>query len=185
MVDIMGHIAFGLLFAVPAWFVWGRRASAAFVGLAAVAALLPDVDLWLQWLLPGVIHHHGVMHTVVFVVLASVVLGGIVAVTLNGRLNDWIDDEYFGTQRLFTFSFAAILAGSLSHLVADMLSAPDISTPIEPFWPLFNKPWAVDLVWYNAWWINVGFLALMVVLHLILAYTTTSSGRREDRSSVE
>jgi len=61
----------------------------------------------------------------------------------------------------------------VSHLVADMLSAPDISTPIEPFWPFFDKLWSVDLVWYNAMWINFGFLSAMIVVHLALAYLTT------------
>lgn len=59
-----------------------------------------------------------------------------------------------------------------------MLSAPDISTPIEPLWPLAEWTWGVDLVWYNAWWINAGFLAVMVGAHLAAAYATTPAGER-------
>jgi len=60
-----------------------------------------------------------------------------------------------------------------------MLSAPDISTPIEPFWPFFDKLWSVvDLVWYNAMWINFGFLSAMIVVHLALAYLTTLPDHR-------
>ncbi|WP_227015060.1 hypothetical protein [Natronorubrum aibiense] len=45
MIDLMGHVAFGLLLTLPAWHFWNDRASVAFVVLAAVASLLPDIDL--------------------------------------------------------------------------------------------------------------------------------------------
>jgi membrane-bound metal-dependent hydrolase YbcI (DUF457 family) len=178
MVDITGHIAFGLLFAVFAWFVWDRRAAATFVGLAVIASLLPDIDLWLTKLFPAEFHHHGVTHTVLFAVLASVVGGALVAWLLAGPIDDWVESERFDRKSLFVFSTGAFLAGSLSHLVADMLSAPDISTPIEPFWPFFDKPWSVDLVWYNAFWINFGFIAVMILIHLALAYYSDPGDHR-------
>lgn len=185
MVDITGHIAFGLLFAVFAWFVWDRRASVVFVALAVVASLLPDIDLWLTKLFPAQFHHHGVTHTVLFAVLASVVGGAIIATLFAGPIDEWIDSERFDRGSLFVFSMGALLAGSLSHLVADMLSAPDISTPIEPFWPFFDKPWSVDVVWYNDFWINYGFIALMIVVHLALAYVTTPKEHRYRLSPTE
>jgi membrane-bound metal-dependent hydrolase YbcI (DUF457 family) len=178
MVDIMGHIAFGLLFASVAWFLWDDRASVAFVALAVVASLLPDVDLWLSKLFPAQVHHHGVTHTVLFVAVVSLVAAGILTLTLGDRIDDWIESERFDRSSLFLFLSGGLLAGGLSHLVADMLSAPDISTPIEPFWPFFDKPWAVDLVWYNATWINLGFLAVMITVHLALAYATTPPDHR-------
>lgn len=178
MVDIMGHVAFGLLFALPAWFLWDDGASVAFIGLAVVGSLLPDVDLWLARWFPEQVHHHGVTHTVLFVTVVSVLVGGVVAFLFTRRVDDWIESEQFDRSRLFLFSFLGFWAGSLSHLVADMLSAPDISTPIEPFWPVFDKPWSLDLVWYNATWINAGFLVVMVALHLSLAYLTTPANRR-------
>ena len=178
MVDIMGHIAFGLFFAVVAWFIWDDRASVAFIGLAVVASLLPDIDLWLSKLFPAEVHHHGVTHTVLFVTIASLVGGAILAGLFSRRIDAWIESERFDRSSLFVFLSGGFLAGSLSHLVADMLSAPDISTPIEPFWPFFDKPWSVDLVWYNATWINLGFLAVIVVVHLALAYFTTPPDHR-------
>lgn len=178
MVDVTGHIAFGLLFAVGAWFLWDDRASVAFVCLAAVASLLPDVDLWLTKLFPAEIHHHGVTHTVLFAGVASVVGGALVVGLFGRRFDDWIPSERFDQASLFVFVTAGLLAGSLSHLVADMLSAPDIAKPINPFWPFFDKPWAVDVVWYNAAWINVGFFVVMVVIHALLAYATTPADHR-------
>jgi formate/nitrite transporter FocA (FNT family) len=178
MVDITGHIAFGLLFAVVAWFIWDDRASVAFVALAVVASLVPDIDLWLSKLFPAEVHHHGVTHTVLFVTIASLVGGAILAGLFSRRIDDWIESERFGRSSLFVFLSGGFLAGGLSHLVADMLSAPDISTPIEPFWPFFDKPWAVDVVWYNATWINFGFLGTMILVHLALAYLTTPPDHR-------
>jgi formate/nitrite transporter FocA (FNT family) len=173
MVDITGHLAFGLLFAIPAWFLWNRRASVAFVGLAVITSLLPDIDLWLQKLFPGAVHHHGVTHTVLFVTIASIVGGAIVAGLFTDKIDSWIDSERFSAKSLFVFSTVAFWLGGVSHVTADMLSAPDISTPIEPFWPFFDKPWSVDLVWYNAFWINFGFFAVMILLHVALAYWST------------
>jgi len=178
VVDITGHLAFGLLFALPAWHVLDDRASIGFIALTVVAALLPDIDLWLQTLFPSEFHHHGVTHTVLFAVGASLVGGTVVAGLLRQRVDDWIDDEHVGTRRLFRIAAVAVLAGTLSHVFADILSAPDISTPIEPFWPFFAMPWTIDLVWYNAVWINYGFFAVMVVTHVVVAYLTTPVDRR-------
>jgi MFS family permease len=133
IVDITGRIAF-------AWFVRDRRAAATFVGLAVIASLLPDIDLWLTELFPAEFHHHGVTHTVVFAVLASVVGGALVAWLLAGPIDDWTDSERFDWRSLFVLSTGAFLAGNRSHIVADVLSAPDTSTPIEPFWPFFDEP---------------------------------------------
>jgi membrane-bound metal-dependent hydrolase YbcI (DUF457 family) len=178
MVDLTGHIAFGLLFAVPAWFLWHKRTAVAFVGLTAVASLLPDIDLWLQRFFPGEFHHHGVTHTVLFAVVAALVGGTLVALLLSRPVDEWVEGERFDRSSLFVFSTLAFLLGGLSHVFADMLSAPDISTPIEPFWPFFEKPWSVDLVWYDAWWINAGFITVMIVVHIVLTYATTPSEHR-------
>lgn len=178
MVDLAGHVAFGLLFALPAWLVWNERASIGYIALAMVASLLPDIDLWLVKLFPRAIHHHGVTHTVLFVIVTSLVGAAIVAALFTSRIDRWIDSEVFDRSRVFAFSFLGLLAGGLSHVVADMLSAPDISTPIEPLWPLVDGSWGLDLVWYNARWINAGFLVVMVGVHFVVAYLTTSSDTR-------
>lgn len=166
------------MFALPAWWFWNDRASVAFIALAVVASLLPDIDLWLVELFPDEIHHHGVTHTVLFVTVASVVGAAVVAGLFTGWIDEWIDSERFDRSHLFVFSFWGLLAGSLSHVFADMLSAPDISTPIEPLWPVVDGSWGIDLVWYNAGWINVGFLTVMVGTHVAVAYLTTPAERR-------
>jgi len=178
MVDISGHIGFGLLFSLPAWYLWNDRASVAFLALAVVGALLPDVDLWLAALFPAAVHHHGVTHTVLFVTVASLIGGAVLTGLLGGRIDEWIGSERFDARRLFGVTTAGLLTGSLSHLVADTLSAPDISTPLEPFWPFFEKPWSIDVVWYDAAWINFGLLSVVVVAHFGVAYLTTPA---EDR----
>ncbi|MFC7203206.1 metal-dependent hydrolase [Haloferax namakaokahaiae] len=178
MVDNLGHAAFGLLFALPAWFLWEARTSIAFVGLATIAAVVPDVDLFLAQLFPAEIHHHGVVHTVLFITISSAILAGVLAVVFDDQIESLLRNDRFDSAGLFGFLFGALLVGGLSHLVADMLSAPDISTPIEPFWPFFDKPWSVDLVWYDAMWVNLGFFSVMVVTHLVVSYFTTSPKQR-------
>lgn len=159
----------GLLWAIPAWFVWRGRASLVFIGIAAVASQLPDVDLWIEKVAPAMIHHHGFTHTVVFVALASVLVGAVIAATLSRPVDRWLEHERFTSSSLFVFSSLAFLVGGLSHLFADVLSAPDLAQPLEPFWPVIDQPVIVDLIWYdNPLW-NVGLLIVAVIVHLALA----------------
>nr|WP_229504767.1 metal-dependent hydrolase [Natrinema versiforme] len=83
MVDVTGHLGMALLFAAPAWTVWGRRGALGFAAFALVTAMLPDTDLALRHVLP--VTHHGVTHTVLFVVLLSVLAGAVAA----RYLTDW------------------------------------------------------------------------------------------------
>lgn len=173
MVDVMGHLAMGLLWAAPAWFIWSRKVSLAFIGLVVSTSPLPDVDLWIERVAPATVHHHGVTHTVVFVVLVSLVAGAIVAAVFARPLERRFESDRFDTMRVFAFAVGGLLLGGLSHLFADMLSAPDIAQPIAPFWPFIDKPWSVDLIWYDSPVWNVGFLAAVVLLHVVLAYIAT------------
>lgn len=52
MVELLGHVGMALLFATPAWFLWGRRPSVTFAGFTLVTAMLLDVDLVLEELFP-------------------------------------------------------------------------------------------------------------------------------------
>lgn len=169
MVDVMGHLAMGLLWAIPAWFVWDDRASVGFIAIATVAALLPDADLFLSQWFPSAIHHHGITHTVIAVLGGSVVLGAIAAAAFGGPFERWTRGDRFDRTSAFAFATAAFAVGGLSHLFADMLSAPDISTPIEPLWPFVEGSWGLDLIWYNSPWWNVGLLAVALAIHAAIA----------------
>lgn len=57
MVDIMGHVAMGLLWALPTWVIWDTRVTLAFLGFVVPALLLPDIDLWIERIAPSLIHH--------------------------------------------------------------------------------------------------------------------------------
>lgn len=171
MVKLMGHLGIALLWAVPAWFVWEPRVSLAFVGFVLSTAMLPDVDLVLRDVLPIV--HHGVTHTVVSVAVVSLIAGALV----EYGLRSWLERRWFrrrgitvSSGALFLFVAGGFLLGGLSHLFADMLSAPDIADPIEPFWPLFDKPWSIDVLWYASTPWNVGLLAVGSAIHVALAY---------------
>lgn len=57
MIDVAGHVGMTLLFAAPAWIVWGRRGALGFTAFALATAMLPDADLALRNVLP--LTHHG------------------------------------------------------------------------------------------------------------------------------
>lgn len=166
MVDVSGHFAMALLFAAPAWFLWGRRGSIAFAAFTFVTAMLSDSDLVLGHVLPGV-HHHGVTHTVFFVTLASVIAGAVVARFLTSRFeaSRWVRSDDIDRETVFVFATAGFLTGSTSHLVADILSAPDIAPPLKPLWPLYAKPIVVDVIYYDSPTWNFGLLAVALAVH--------------------
>lgn len=179
MVDVMGHLGMALVWAVPAWFVWHRRVSLAFVGFVLATAMLPDVDLVLRAFLP--VSHHGVTHTLVFVTAVAICAGLAAERVLEPTLRRWwrwSEGTIASERGLFAFAAGGLLLGGASHLFADMLSAPDVAAPINPFWPLFAKPWSVDLIWYNSPWWNAGLLTAAVALHLVVAYAATPLGHR-------
>lgn len=172
MVNLMGHMAFGLLFATPAWFVWNGRLAIAFIGFVLATVMLPDVDLVLQGVIPTV-EHHGITHTVLFVSVVSVVGGLLLSHALAAVLERWwVSSEGHRTGRgtIHRFVIGGLLLGGLSHVFADMLSAPDAAQPVEPLWPVFNKPISVDVIYYSSIWWNLGLLVAAAIVHLGLAW---------------
>lgn len=169
MVDVTGHLGMALLFAAPAWAVWGRRGALGFTAFALVTAMLPDTDLALRHVLP--ITHHGVTHTVLFVVLLSVLTGAVAA----RYLTDWfnanrrIRSTEITSETVFVFATAGLTVGGISHLFADLLSAPDIAAPLSPFWPVYSEPVIIDVIYYDSPVWNFGLFAVAIGLHVVLA----------------
>jgi len=169
MVDVTGHLGMALLFAAPAWLVWGQRGALGFTGFALATAMLPDTDLVLQQVLP--ITHHGITHTLLFVALASVLVGAGASKWLTPRINAtrWIRSTDITSEVVFVFATGGLALGGISHIFADLLSAPDIAAPLEPFWPLYAKPVIIDVIYYNSPVWNFGLFAVAIALHVFLA----------------
>lgn len=169
MVDVTGHFGMALLFAAPAWLIWGRRGSLAFTGFALATAMLPDSDLVLRHVLP--IYHHGVTHTFLFVVLMSILVGAIAARYLTDWFNRYrrIRSSEITAETVFVFATGGLIVGGVSHLFADLLSAPDIAAPLSPFWPVYSKPVVIDVIYYGSPFWNYGLLVAGVGLHIALA----------------
>lgn len=159
LVELPGHVGLALVFTAPVWLALPRSAAAVFTALAVPASMLPDVDLVVPW-----VHHHGPTHTLLFAVVASVALGALVA-GLDELLRD--DGPPRGVERsVLEFSAAAFFVGAGSHVLTDMLSAPDIAEPVEPFWPLWQGSVGVDLLYFSSTLSNFGLLAVGVAAHL-------------------
>ncbi|WP_423744967.1 metal-dependent hydrolase (plasmid) [Haladaptatus sp. SPP-AMP-3] len=178
MVDVSGHLAMALLFAAPAWLLWGRRGSLTFAGFTLVTAMLPDTDLVLRRVFPTV-HHHGVTHTILFITVASVVTGALAARLLTDHFeaNRWVRSDTIREETVFVFATAGFLTGGMSHIFADLLSAPDIAPPLTPLWPLYAEPIIVDVIYYDSVVWNFGLLAVALAVHFALF--------RSERSPIE
>ena len=173
MVDAIGHLGMALIWVASIWFVVDTdRAAGVLVATGFWFGLLPDVDVYLSNLFQD-IHHHGVVHTLLAVTLMAVVLGPALGWTLKAALGDsrWFPRD--ATRSAYSLGFATVWIALLSHIFADMLSAPDIASRIEPLWPLYNGPIVlVDVFWYNSPYVNWGLLLGGIVLNGVLWYWT-------------
>ena len=153
-----GHIGMALLFAAPAWLAFDQfRAGLAFSALAALTGMFPDLDIYVMRYV--FIEHHGVMHSLVFLIPAALVLGAIVSAGyLVVR-----DGDRPSAGAVYAFASLALFTGMVSHMVGDVLTSPDIAPPIKPFYPLLQTPIVLDAAFVksNLW--NLGPLALGIV----------------------
>lgn len=170
MVDVAGHLGMALVWLAAAWVVADdARTAGAFVAVGVPFGMLPDVDLYVRYVLPTV-KHHGVLHTVVAVAALTVVLAPVVAVALRAldaradRLALPAAVREDGTR----FAGVAVLVAGLAHVFADTLSAPDKAEALEPFWPIYPHALGVDVLYYDAPLANYGLLALGVALNVAL-----------------
>ena len=177
MVDVLGHLGMALIWLVPAWyFVDQRKTAALFVAVGFWFGLLPDMDLYLSNWFTG-IHHHGVFHTVLVVTLLAVVIGPLVGVVFRriGENSEWFSAR--AQEHATGIGFIAVWIPGISHLFADMLSAPDVSTRIEPLWPIVKGQIVLlDVFWYTSWWATWGLLVLGVAVNVAAWYMTDGHG---------
>ena len=125
MVEPLGHLALALLFALPAWILWDGRTGGLFVAFVLVTATIPDVDLVLKGMGFGV-KHHGVTHTIVFVVGLAIAAGVVAAHVLRPTIERWwhlTEDSAIQRGTLYLFVTGGLALGGLSHLLGDMLAA--------------------------------------------------------------
>ncbi|WP_132058428.1 metal-dependent hydrolase [Halorussus amylolyticus] len=167
MVDVLGHLGMALVWLAPAWyFIDERQTAGAFVAASFWFGMLPDVDLYLSQWFAG-IHHHGIFHTVVAVTATAVVVGpllGWVFAELDDR-TEWFSTR--GVKNAYALGVIAVWVTGVAHLFADMLSAPDVSTRIEPLWPLVKGPIVyMDVLWYQSWWATWGLFILGVAVNV-------------------
>jgi len=177
MVDVLGHLGMALIWLAPAWYFIDRRDTAAvYVATSFWFGMLPDVDLYLSNL-QG-IHHHGIYHTVLAVTVMAMVFGPLLGwafTKIDGR-TDWFSDR--GARNAYELGVIAVWVTGLAHLFADMLSAPDVSTRIEPLWPVVKGPVVLmDVLWYQSWWATWGLFVLGVAANAVAWYWT--SDRRQ------
>lgn len=172
MVATAGHLAMALLFALPAWILWDGRTGGVFIAFVLAASTLPDVDLVLQSMGFGV-KHHGVTHTILFVVVVGSI-GGLLAVALlRPTLQRWwqlTEEETIQRGTLYLFVAGGFILGGLSHLFGDML-AGDSYEPVEPLWPVIGTEVEFPIAHYTSPWLNGILLVVAVFLHLAVIYS--------------
>lgn len=164
-----------LIWVAPAWLVVNRTKTAAtFVGVGFWFGYFPDIDLYLQRIF-ATFHHHGIFHTVFTVSLVAAVVGPLLG-RLLGRVlggSDWFSSE--AEDNASSFGFLMVWIPGLSHIFADMLSAPDIAQAVEPFWPLYQHSIGIDVVYYDNRLFNWGLLLAGIGLNIALYWYRSSA----------
>lgn len=183
MVDVIGHLGMALIWLAPAWFFIDRpKTGLTFIGAGFWFGMVPDMDLVLKGIFPT-IKHHGVTHTILFVTVFAAVVGPILGWILDAALDD---SEWFAEaaeNRSLQVGFIAVWVAGLSHIFADMLSAPDIAEAIEPLWPIYQQSLGIDLVWYNATWFNWGAFIVGLLINVGLWYWARDSEDAQSHTS--
>jgi len=177
MVGVIGHVGMALIWLAPAWFFIDREKTAVtFVAVGFWFGAVPDIDLYLQQVFETV-KHHGVLHTVLAVSLIALFVGPLVGWLLKRAIggSDWFSSK--AEDRAASFGFLMVWIAGLSHIFADILSAPDIAEAIEPLWPLYQQSVGIDLVWYDNPMFNWGLFVVGIGLNIALHYTMLESNR--------
>ena len=186
MTETLGHLGMALIFLAPAWlFIDDWRTAVVFIGTGFWFGPVPDLDTYLRNWFPDSFHHHGVVHTVPAVIVFAVVLGPILGWALKRVFGGTKWFSRAATNRAIAMGVIAVGAATLSHLLADILSAPDLSTRIEPFWPVINGPVVyIDVLYYDSVWATWGLFILGLLVNAALFYWTKQrgSGRRTQPS---
>ncbi|MWG36671.1 metal-dependent hydrolase [Halomarina oriensis] len=170
MVDVLGHLGMALLWLSPAWlFIDDQRTGLAFLGSAFWFGMLPDVDLVLQGF--DGIHHHGVFHTLLFAAAGAALVGPLLGLAMRRLFGgtDWFSQQ--ATDHAIGLGVVGVFVASVAHVFADMLSAPDTSTRIEPLWPLVEGPIVyMDVLYYKSFWATIGLFVAGIVGNLAFWY---------------
>jgi len=169
-----------LLWLAPSWLLFEEgKTAVTFVVSGLPFGMGPDLDLLFSRLF-RTIRHHGISHTILVVTVLAALVGPVVGTVLERLVggSDWFSLE--STRESYRFGFVAVWIAGLSHIFADMLSAPDIAQAVEPFWPLYFESIGVDLVWYNATWFNWGLLVAGILVNAALfSYTSPVDSEAE------
>ena len=178
MTETLGHLGMALVFLAPAWlFIDDWRTTVVFVATGFWFGPVPDVDTYLRSWFPVEFKHHGVVHTIPAVVVFAAVLGPILGWALRRVFGGtkWFSRE--AADGAIAMGVIAVGAATLSHLFADILSAPDISTRIEPLWPVIQGPVVyIDVLYYQSVWATWGLFVLGLVVNAALFYWTHQHG---------
>lgn len=159
-----GHIGLALLFAAPAWLAFEEfGAGLAFSTLAALTGMFPDLDIYAMRYV--FVEHHGLMHSLTFLIPAALVVGGIV----TGGYLAIRKDDHPSAAAVYGFVTLALFVGMFAHMTGDVLTSPDIAPPIKPLYPIVDARFVLDAAFVksNLW--NLGPLALGLLVQGTLA----------------
>ena len=175
----LGHYGLALILAAPVAYVLGRRAGTVFAMFVLVTALLPDLDL----VIPG-LEHHGLTHTVAFVVLTPPVIGVLVTVIYGLYRSTRGDARHpiLDVPRVLVWATLGSFLGLASHLLADLLLVVPV-TPISPLAPFDDRVVVFDVFRVGNVWRNLSLFALGLALNIVAFWGTDANERASGRGS--
>jgi inner membrane protein len=160
-----GHLGGALLCGAPGVAVLGVFVSPIAAGMWLCCligtASLPDIDQKLP------IPHRGPTHSVVFVVGASLVLGGLATAGVRAFSTSIVAETLLGDEMLSTLSVPVVaattvggcLVGLTSHLLVDALTVGRGRLAVHPLWPISKRPLRFGFTTADSTIWNYGLLA--------------------------
>ena len=164
----LGHYGMALLFAAPSARFLSKRRSALVALLALLVSTAPDMDLFVPYT-----HHHGGMHTVLFMIVGSAAVGlAFTAISAGYRmaLRDRLGTPVLPEREVFRLTTASFAVGIGSHLVADAIAIPIAENLLRPFWPLSDVVVEFYLIYPGDPLWNVGVFAAGLAVQAALMF---------------
>lgn len=165
-----GHYAISLVFALPV-VVFARGWYGVVLYLAILTStMVPNKETGL-----GVLNRRGIGHTVWFGVGCSIVIASVVTALVVGlnngvmRFSSLIPDVVNGVY-LWVVVVVGCLIGTMSHLLADVLSGGSSNRAVKPLWPVVRRRMRIGVFEFDSPVINHGLLRFMVVVHIITIF---------------
>lgn len=168
-----GHLGIGFILSIPLVLYFTIIEFYSIIPIIVIVfsfmSVHPDIDIYLQEKTKGKIQHRGKTHSLMYGLLWSLVILGILLISYYFLLPKVDYNIALPENEIFNIvllSFYLGLGGIFSHLVGDILTPSGVSF----MWPVNNKTYSLGVFYARNVFANFGFLIIGMALLIFSSY---------------